>query len=82
MLEQGIVRRNSGGGCGKMTKDQSNHLTPNSLRIFLFWTAGAEKLYQEKANALWIWQHVVLDPILELLMGKIVWLLLVNLLCK
>ena len=34
MPMQGNVRRNSDGGCGKVAKDQSNHLVADSLRSF------------------------------------------------
>ena len=54
MSEQGKVRRNSGGGRGKVATDQSNHLVAGSIRGFPH--------FQEKANDLWNRERVLLDP--------------------
>ena len=40
--KQGKVKGNSDGGCGKVAKDQSNHLVADSLRSFSH--------FQEKAH--------------------------------
>ena len=53
MPEKGKARGNSGGGCGKVAKDQSNHLVAGSIRSFTH--------FQEKAIDLWIRERVVLD---------------------
>ena len=54
MPGQGKVRRNSGGGCGKVAKDQSNQLVAGPLRSFPH--------FQEKANDIWNRELVLLDP--------------------
>ena len=65
MPEQGKVRENSDGGCGKVAKDQWNHLVAGFLL--------SSHHFQEKANDLWNRKRVIFDTFLKLQVGKILW---------